>query len=116
MQVLFVLNDAPYGNERSYNGLRHANAVGRRADVSVKMFFMGDAVHCVRRGQTTPQGYYNAERMVAIAVRQGAACGACGTCMDARGLADDSLTPGVHRSSLDELAAWTADADQVVVY
>jgi uncharacterized protein involved in oxidation of intracellular sulfur len=29
MKSLFVLNDAPYGTERSYNGLRLAGALGK---------------------------------------------------------------------------------------
>ncbi len=29
MNTLFILNDAPYGTERSYNGLRLARALGQ---------------------------------------------------------------------------------------
>ena len=32
MQTLFILNDAPYGTERSYNGLRLAKAVAKRLE------------------------------------------------------------------------------------
>lgn len=39
MQILFVINDPPYGTERTYNALRHANAVAIRPEVSVKIFF-----------------------------------------------------------------------------
>ena len=28
MKILLILNDPPYGTERSYNGLRLANALG----------------------------------------------------------------------------------------
>lgn len=115
-QVLVILNDPPYGTERSYNGLRHAIALARRPEVAVKIFFMADAVQCCRRGQQTPEGYYNLERMITVAVRHGAECGACGTCMDARAVTEDSLIPGVHRGSMEELAAWTLWADQVIVY
>jgi sulfur relay (sulfurtransferase) complex TusBCD TusD component (DsrE family) len=52
MKYLFILNDQPYGTERSYNGLRLENA----------------------------------------------------------------LAEGAHRSTLDELAAWTQDADRVLVF
>lgn len=77
---------------------------------------MADAVQAARRGQTTPTGYYNLERMLTIPVRQGSQCGACGSCMDARGVTDEDLVFGVRRSSMDELAAWTRDADKVLVY
>jgi len=116
MKVLFVINDPPYGTERAYNALRHANAMAKLPDGTTKIFFMADAVHCARRGQRVPQGYYNVEHMVTIAVRHQVEGGACGSCMDARALSDEDLIPGVHRSSMDELAAWTLWADQVIVY
>jgi len=42
--TLFVLNDAPYGNERAYNGLRLAGALAAKEDQSVRLFLMADAV------------------------------------------------------------------------
>lgn len=36
-KYLFVINDAPYGNERPYNALRHAMNLARREDVQVKV-------------------------------------------------------------------------------
>ena len=44
MKTLFILNDAPYGTERSYNGLRLAKAVSKLAGQQVQVFLMGDAV------------------------------------------------------------------------
>lgn len=116
LQVLFIINDPPYGTERAYNALRHATALSRLPDAAVKIFLLADAVQCVRRGQQTPNGYYNLERMVATVYRQGAEFGACGSCMDARALSDEELVTGVHRSSMEELSAWTVWADQVIVY
>jgi uncharacterized protein involved in oxidation of intracellular sulfur len=116
VQILFVVNDPPYGTERAYNALRHATALAKLPDIAVKIFLMADAVHAARRGQTTPNGYYNLERMLTIAVRQGSSCGACGSCMDARALTEEDLVPGVKRSSPDELSAWTLEADKVLVY
>ncbi len=114
-RVLFVVNEAPYGSERTYNALRHANAVASSVGV-VQVFFIGDGVGAARRGQQTPNGYYNVERMLRQADRAGVVMGACGSCMDARGLEADALVPGAHRSSMDELAAWTVAADQVLIY
>lgn len=116
MNVLVVLNDPPYGTERSYNGLRHANALAEREGVTVRIFLMADATLCAKRGQKTPNGYYNLERMLHSAVRRSSAVGACGTCMDARGLGDEDLVDGVHRSSMAELTDWTLWADRVLVY
>ena len=63
-KYLFVINDAPYGNERPYNALRHAMNVVKREGVQVKVFLVADAIYCAREGQKTPEGYYNIERMV----------------------------------------------------
>lgn len=116
MNLLFVVNDPPYGTERAYNAFRHTHAVAKATETQVKLFLMADAVQCARRGQVVPQGYYNLERMVSIAVRQHVEIGACGSCMDARALLDDALIPGVHRSSMDELNRWTLWADKILVY
>ena len=67
---LFVINDAPYGNERPFNALRLASNLIKRSDVNVKVFLVGDGVNCAINGQKTPNGYYNVERMVkSIATR-----------------------------------------------
>jgi uncharacterized protein involved in oxidation of intracellular sulfur len=115
MNVLMILNDPPYGTERSYNGLRLARQLAKDDGVSLRVFLMADAVACAKRGQATPNGYYNLERMVR-SVGRSASVGACGTCMDARGLAEDELLDGVHRSTMDELGRWTIEADKVVTF
>lgn len=116
MKTLLVLNDPPYGTERSYNGLRLAGALARRDDSEVRVFLMGDAVGCAMADQKVPNGYYHLDRMIGSAARRGAEIGCCGTCLDARGIDDEHLTPGARRSSLEELAAWTCWADKVVTF
>jgi uncharacterized protein involved in oxidation of intracellular sulfur len=59
MKTLFILNDAPYGTERSYNGLRLAGALSKRESEELKIFLIGDATACAKKGQKVPQGYYN---------------------------------------------------------
>ncbi|HSO11945.1 MAG TPA: DsrE family protein [Anaerolineales bacterium] len=70
-KYLFVINDAPYGNERPYNALRHAMNLAKRENVQVKVFLVADAVFCARGGQKTPEGYYNIERMVRSLAKRG---------------------------------------------
>ncbi len=65
MQTLFILNDPPYGTERSYNALRLAGAVAKREGHTVRVFLMGDASACAKKGQAVPNGYYNLNRMFA---------------------------------------------------
>jgi uncharacterized protein involved in oxidation of intracellular sulfur len=40
----------------------------------------------------------------------------CGTCMDARGIADAEVIPGAQRSTMDELASATVAADKTFVF
>lgn len=116
MSILIILNDPPYGTERSYNGLRLAMALQRRDEPpAMTVFLMGDAVACAKAGQKTPQGYYNLEKMVQSVLRKGRIL-LCGTCMDARGLDEAQMVAGCRRSSMDELAACTAEAEKVLVF
>ena len=114
MKTLLILNDAPYGTERSYNGLRLAKAlIGKGAEVT--LFLMADAVGCAKSGQKVPQGYYNLELMVRSVARRGEVL-LCGTCLDARGLRDEELAEGTRRSTMDELAERTLSVDQLLVF
>ena len=116
MKVLVVLNDAPYGSERSYNGLRLAASLAKQRGVDVKIFLAGDAASCAKSGQQVPPGYYNIQRMLAVVTQHGGVIGVCGTCMDARGIAEPELAEGTHRSSLDEWTTWTIEADKTLVF
>ena len=116
MKTLLILNDPPYGTERSYNGLRLAGALAKREGNDVRVFLIGDAVGCAVAGQKVPDGYYHLDRMVEAVVRHGGEIGCCGTCMDARAIDDDHLTKGARRAGLDELADWTAGADKAVTF
>lgn len=117
MHVLFILNDPPYGTERTYNGLRLAlNLLHKAEGASVTVFLMADAAATAKRGQQTPNGYYNLERMLrGILARQGQVL-LCGSCMDARGIREDDVIEGTQRSSMDELTALTGSADKVLVF
>lgn len=116
MNYLIILNDPAYGSERSYNGLRLGLALRKQEDVALKIFLLGDAVTCAKAGQKTPEGFYNLERMLKGFTSRGIPIGACGTCMDARGITDAELLDGVHRSTMDELTAWTVAADKTLVF
>lgn len=116
MKYLIILNDPPYGTERSYNGLRIAGELAKREGEELKLFMMGDAAACAKKGQTTPNGYYNLERMLKVAARGESPQGVCGSCLDARGISDDELIATAHRSSMAELTEWTIWADKVLVF
>ncbi|HET8538495.1 MAG TPA: DsrE family protein [Anaeromyxobacter sp.] len=116
MHVVIVANDAPYGSERTYNALRLAAALlTSEPELELTLFLLGDAVACAKRGQATPQGYYNVERMLLPVVRKGHVL-ACETCLAARGLAGTELAEGCRPAKLGELASLVLDADKVLTF
>lgn len=117
MKHLIILNDPPYGTERSFNGLRMAHALTKHdPDGEVTIFPMADAVLCAKAGQKTPDGYYNLKRMLRRVISAKGRVLICGTCMDAWGLTADDMLEGVARSTMDELVKATLTADKVLVF
>jgi uncharacterized protein involved in oxidation of intracellular sulfur len=116
MKILVLLNDPPYGTERTWNGLRLAQSLARREEVEVRVFLFGDAVGAAVAGQKLPDGYYHLDRMMAAVLRHGGQVGCCGTCLDARGLGEVVLVEGAHRGSMDEVTDWTLWADKVISF
>lgn len=114
MKALIIINDPPYGTERLYNGLRLAHALLKK-ECDVTVFLMGDAVAGAKAGQKTPDGFYNAERMVKRVAIKGKVL-LCGTCMDARGITEDEVVEGAERSTMDALAEATVSAGKVLVF
>ncbi len=117
MNILFILNDPPYGTERVYNALRLAHALLKKEpQTGLTLFLMADSVAAAKAGQKTPDGYYNVERMLKRVLAGNGKVLLCGTCMDARGLDEAALVQGARRSTMDELAAATLEADKVLVF
>lgn len=49
--ILIIINDAPYGTEKAYNGLRIANQLNKsHSEIQVNIFLMADAVNCAVAG------------------------------------------------------------------
>lgn len=67
-------------------------------------------------GQTTPQGYYNIERMLKAVVGKQGQVKACGTCIEARGLDRLGLIEGIEFSTMSQLAQWVMDSDKVLTF
>jgi len=116
MKVLMIINDAPYGSERTYNALRLADVMlTLEEELELSVFLVGDAVLCAKKGQQTPQGFYNIERMLKPVIRRGMVL-VCTTCLDARGMTDGELVEGCRRAKLGELGNLTLDADKVLTF
>ncbi len=114
MKFLFILNDSPYGNQRSYNGLRLATAIAKSHDVRV--FLFGDGVLCGLAGLAPAHADYNPQELLTQLASRGVQIGACKTCMEARGLSEASLIPAVHRSVMDDLVHWAEEANKVLSF
>lgn len=116
MNVLIIINGSAYGTELPFDGLRLATTLAKRDGVEVRVFLMGDAVVSAIAGQQLPNGYYHLDRMLSGLARHGGVVGCCGTCLDARGINDDQLVGGARRSTMEELADWTLEADRTITF
>lgn len=116
MSMLIIINGSAYGLDSTFNAIRLAAALAKREDVELTVFLMGDGVTAAVAGQKTPDGYYKLDRMLGSVVRHSARLLCCGTCMDARGLNESMLIDGASRSTMEELAGITVEAEKVLVF
>jgi uncharacterized protein involved in oxidation of intracellular sulfur len=117
MKVLFILNEGPYGSEKTYNALRLAMALQKdQPGTEVLIFLMADAVTAALPAQITPQGYYNVERMVKSVVSKGGQVRLCGACCEARGIKAIPLLEDTEISTMSQLAQWTVESEKVLVF
>jgi len=77
---------------------------------------LADAVTCALPDQSTPQGYYNIERMLKAGINKGAQVKAYETCTDTRGMNGVKLIDSVEISSMSQLAAWAVEADKIITF
>jgi uncharacterized protein involved in oxidation of intracellular sulfur len=118
MKILLIINDAPYGTEKAFNALRMAMMLQKEhaENVQVLIFLMADAVTAALPGQTTPQGYYNIERMLRSVISKGGQVKICGSCAEARGIKNLPLIEGIEISTMSQLALWSVESDKVLTF
>ena len=117
MKTLLILNDPPYGTERSYNALRLALALSKVEGAEVRVFLMGDAIGCAKRDQKTPDGYYNLERMLkGLAAKSIPILARVARVWMPADSSRPSWLKAFHHSSMAELAAWTLECERVLVF
>ncbi len=68
--LTIIIQDAPYGTEKTYNALRYASALVAH-QVAVNVFLLGDGVAVAKRNQKTPTGYYNTANMLSELIAKG---------------------------------------------
>lgn len=113
-KILLVINDAPYGTEKAYNALRMAMTLQKEYEenVEIKIFLLADAVFCGLPNQTTPNGFYNIERMLKSVINKGAEVKSCGGCSEARGINQIPFIEGVKLSNMIEFSKWTFECNK----
>jgi uncharacterized protein involved in oxidation of intracellular sulfur len=117
MKVLFIINEAPYGSEKTYNALRLAMALQKdQPGTEVRVFLLADAVTAAIAAQATPQGYYNVERMLKGILARGGQVKLCGTCCEARGIKALALMEGTEVSTMSQLALWSVESEKAFVF
>ena len=116
-KILILINDAPYGTEKAYNGLRLAMQIQKDYEgTDLCVFLMADAVTCALPDQNTPNGYYNIERMLKAVIMKKGKVKLCGSCAEARGIKGLNLIEGAELSTMKELTQWTIESDQVITF
>ena len=109
--VTIIINSPPYGVEQPWNALRLALALmSVSGESNVNIFLVGDGVSIAKKGQNTPQGYYNLEKMLTDLIGKGANVHVCGTCLKSRGLSKEDLVGGAEMGSMIGLAQWIRDS------
>ena len=117
VDLTIIVNDAPYGVERAWNALRLASATASGTVKSeVNVFLLGDAVSIAKKGQKTPDGYYNLESMLVDLIEKGVTVRACGSCLSARGLELKDLVEGVEKGSMMILSEWVKESCNVISF
>ena len=115
MILTVIVNDSPYGIEKPWNALRLASTSASDG-FEVRLFLLGDSVSSAKKGQKTPDGYYNMEKMLRVLANKGVNIKACGTCLNARGLNISELVDGVERGSMKVLSEWVTVSDKVISF
>jgi len=113
MIITIIINDPPYGTEKAYNAFRLALALLKDEAVELRIMLMQDAVFCALKGQDTPNGYYNLERMLKR-ISEESTVRACITCMKARGLKEEHFLEGIKAGDMGLLAEWVKESDRIV--
>lgn len=115
-KILFILNAPPYGSERTLTALRLATTLAADAAApELSIFLVSDAVSTALAGQQTAGGLPLGQMLAELA-QQGVAVYACRTCLDARGINESLLLPGVTIGTMPGLAQLTLQADKVLSF
>jgi uncharacterized protein involved in oxidation of intracellular sulfur len=80
------------------------------------VFLLGDGVSCALDRLAPAHADYNPQEMLRQLAARDVSIGVYRTCLDARGISDEMLIPEAKRSTMDDLVAWTEEADKVLTF
>ncbi len=113
MKILFLLNDAPYGNDKNYNALRTAILMQKQDPATtIWVYLMSDSVFCALPDQKERPGLYNAANMLSDIVQNGGEVRLCTSCAETRGV--KSIIPGAVFGNLKDLTHWIRESDKAL--
>jgi tRNA 2-thiouridine synthesizing protein D len=110
-----IINEAPYGMERAYTGLRFARTCVFECH-KVNLFLIENGVYLAKKGQKPSSNQPNLGEFLEDLIKDGAEVKVCVACIQARGLAESDLIAGVKIAALNELVEWTTNSDKIVVF
>jgi tRNA 2-thiouridine synthesizing protein D len=110
-----IINEAPYGKERTLSALRFAAT----ADIEghkVRIWLFENGVYLAKRDQKPAEGIINCGELLKNLKDGGAEVKVCVVCVESRGLTQADLMEGVKIATIHELIEWTVDSDKVIVF
>jgi len=90
--------------------------IGDSNNNKVRVFLLGDGVICGLAGLNPPDATYNVHELFKQLTQRDVPIGVCFPCMEQRGVPDTMLIEGARRSTMDDLTAWTEEAEKVLVF
>lgn len=115
MKILIILNEAPFANEKSYNGLRTGiQLLNQIKDTQVNIYLFSDSVGCAIKNQKPSASKYNAGDLISELITKGAKIKLCKSCLDARGSVE--LIDGVEISNMIEYTEWIINTDKIISF
>ena len=115
MNALVIVDESGAATRRAIHGMDLALELARSEGLTVRVYLLGAAVELACAGGTGLDSH-TVGRTVSRLVSGGVEVAVSETELTARGLRPDDLVVGAQPASGPTLAAWTLDADRILVF
>ena len=114
--VTIIIQNKPYeADNKAWHALRFAGAA-LIEDMSVRVHLLDDGVEVGRRGHAVPEGATDLEALVTELMECGLEVTACAMSLGDCEIDEDKMIPGINKGSMNSLATWVKDSDQVLTF